>query len=212
MKALSVRAPWWYAILHLGKDVENRDWYTNFRGTVWLHAGKWWSAEEVADDWSWSVAEMYRKANPGRAKLPVPKPSMDEMKAGCGCLVGTVDIVGCVMHHDSPWFVGKHGFMLANPFALARPIPFKGALGFFEVPEVQGSVVRGQGSGREDWMAADEIEFHAPALGLVEIAREPRPLDQSELWGDPEPLSSMSARVDLTVPDMTAKQNIGRRG
>ena len=39
MKALSVRAPWWWAILH-GKPVENRDWHTNFRGVVLLHASK----------------------------------------------------------------------------------------------------------------------------------------------------------------------------
>ena len=37
MKALSVRAPWWWAILH-GKPVENRDWYTRVRGRVALHA------------------------------------------------------------------------------------------------------------------------------------------------------------------------------
>lgn len=49
MKALSVRAPWWWAILH-GKPVENRDWYTNVRGRVLLHAGKWWEPEEVRLD------------------------------------------------------------------------------------------------------------------------------------------------------------------
>ena len=46
MKALSVRAPWWWAILH-GKPVENRDWQTNYRGEVLLHASKWWN---IGDD------------------------------------------------------------------------------------------------------------------------------------------------------------------
>ena len=50
MKALSIRAPWWFAILHFGKDIENRTWATNFRGTVYLHAGKWFEREEVAWD------------------------------------------------------------------------------------------------------------------------------------------------------------------
>lgn len=36
MKALSVRAPWWWFILHAAKDIENRDWSTRFRGTVYL--------------------------------------------------------------------------------------------------------------------------------------------------------------------------------
>lgn len=30
MKALSIKQPWVYAIFRLGKDIENRDWPTNF--------------------------------------------------------------------------------------------------------------------------------------------------------------------------------------
>ena len=54
---------------------------------------------------------------------------------GRGCIVGTVDIVGCVNQSNSRWFFGEYGFQLANPVAFERPIPFKGALGFFDVPE-----------------------------------------------------------------------------
>ena len=50
MKALSVRAPWWWAILH-GKPVENREWYTNVRGRIVLHASKWWNWEALKEDW-----------------------------------------------------------------------------------------------------------------------------------------------------------------
>ena len=142
MKAISVRAPWWYAILHLGKDIENRDWYTNQRGTVWLHAAKWHDEFGISDVLRYDVAPMYREAKRLDLKLPVgsnqilmPPPVLDDFKAARGCLVGKVDIVGCVMSHASPWFCGKHGFVLANPVALPKPIPFKGALGFFEVPD-----------------------------------------------------------------------------
>ena len=38
MKVLSVRQPWAWAIIHGGKDVENRNWYTSFRGTLAIHA------------------------------------------------------------------------------------------------------------------------------------------------------------------------------
>jgi hypothetical protein len=39
--ALSIRQPWAHAVLHLGKDVENRDWRypPTHRGTVIVHAG-----------------------------------------------------------------------------------------------------------------------------------------------------------------------------
>jgi hypothetical protein len=47
--------------------------------------------------------------------------------------VGEVSIVGCVTESDSPWFHGPYGFLLADPIAYKKPIPFKGRLGFFNV-------------------------------------------------------------------------------
>lgn len=128
MKALSVRAPWWWAILH-GKPVENRDWYTNFRGTVWLHASKHWSRREIEEDLE-DIAFMAEKDG-----LVLPKVNLDYMLDSGGCIVGSVEIVGCVTEHPSAFFVGKFGFVLRNPAALAKPVPVKGALGFFDVPD-----------------------------------------------------------------------------
>jgi hypothetical protein len=128
VKALSVRAPWWWFILHGGKDIENRDWYTNRRGTVLLHAGKWWKDEEVYYEWMSVV---------GIAPSVVVHAGLTlaDLRSSCGCIVGKVDIVGCVSESPSNWFGGKYGFVLANPVAFAKPIPFKGALGFFDVPD-----------------------------------------------------------------------------
>jgi hypothetical protein len=133
-KALSVRAPWWWAILH-GKPVENRDWYTGVRGRVYIHASKFWKIDEISDDWD-DVKYMAEKD-----KIAMPLPSSGELTAfttamrdAGGCLVGTVEIHGCVQQHPSAFFVGKYGFLLRNPFILPKPVPYKGALGFFEVP------------------------------------------------------------------------------
>jgi len=38
MKALSIKQPWVHAILHEGKDIENRSWQRSFRGWLALHA------------------------------------------------------------------------------------------------------------------------------------------------------------------------------
>lgn len=127
MKALSVRAPWWWFILHAGKDIENRDWPTRFRGTVYLHAGKWFGKEEILDDYYSMRATVLLNAD-------LPRVTLDDWKSSGGCLVGMVDIVDCVSKSDSPWFFGKYGFVLRNPRPLPAPIPFKGQLGFFEVP------------------------------------------------------------------------------
>ncbi len=128
-KALSIRAPWWWLILHAGKDIENRDWPTNFRGTVYVHASKWWKLDEVADDMMEAIA-IHEGSGVGSGKVVTYR----EMKDCGGCIVGTVEIVDCVSDSLSEWFFGDYGFVLSNPVAFAIPIPCKGALGLFTVP------------------------------------------------------------------------------
>ena len=38
MRALTIKQPWVHAILHEGKDIENRSWQRHFRGWLALHA------------------------------------------------------------------------------------------------------------------------------------------------------------------------------
>lgn len=129
MKALSIRAPWWWYILNGGKDIENRSWPTRVRGRVLVHAGKRWVKEDIALD-AWDAEEMGTKAG-----VHLPLLNWQAMRECSGCIVGAVEIVDCVAHSDSPWFVGDYGFVLRNPLIFAKPIPFKGALGFFGVPD-----------------------------------------------------------------------------
>lgn len=130
MKAISVRAPWWWFILHAGKDIENRDWPTRFRGTVLLHASRWWRLDEVQED-SADAIECY---NAAKRLIANKEFTYRELRDIGGHIVGKVDIVDCVSSSDSPWFFGKYGFVLANPVAFERPIPCKGALGLFDIP------------------------------------------------------------------------------
>jgi len=44
----------------------------------------------------------------------------------------------CVVHSSSPWFVGPYGHVYSNPIEFKKPIPFKGALKFFDVPVPDG--------------------------------------------------------------------------
>jgi hypothetical protein len=46
MKALSIRQPWAWLILNAGKDIENRDWPTHFRGRFLIHASKGMTHDE----------------------------------------------------------------------------------------------------------------------------------------------------------------------
>jgi hypothetical protein len=125
MLALSIRQPWAWLILHAGKDVENRNWPTRVRGRVLVHAAKGMTRDEWADAWTF--------AHGSGASVKAIEAGLRRDTILRGGVVGTVEIVGCVSESDSRWFVGDYGFVLSNP----RPLPFvpwKGALGFFDVP------------------------------------------------------------------------------
>lgn len=128
MLAISIRQPWAWLILNAGKDIENRDWSTRVRGRVLVHASKGMTRDEYLDALD-TVHEISRR-RPFPPGLTLP--AFDELERGG--IVGSVEIAGCVTQSQSPWFFGYYGFELRD----ARPLPFipyKGALGFFDVPE-----------------------------------------------------------------------------
>ncbi|MDM8540249.1 ASCH domain-containing protein [Desulfococcaceae bacterium HSG9] len=113
MKALSVRQPWAWLIVHGYKDIENRTWKTAFRGRFLVQAGLKFDYQGYAD-----VLNQF--------EISLPPVSMFDL----GGIVGVAAIVDCVNQSDSPWFSGPYGFILKNP----QPLPFsalRGQLGFF---------------------------------------------------------------------------------
>lgn len=104
MKALSIRQPW---AQHASKGMTKHEWN---------------DAMDFVD-----------------GTFPLDRENALCRRARCcnspkGGIIGLVDVVGCVMEHDSPWFFGRFGILLVNP----RPvhfIPFKGLLGLFNVPD-----------------------------------------------------------------------------
>lgn len=122
LPALSIRQPWAHAILHAGKDVENRNWPTRFRGRVLIHAAKGMDEDDV---------DGFRDLLATRS---IATPALKGLKVGDlqrGGIIGEVEIVDCVRASGSPWFVGDWGFVVRNP----RPIAFapcRGMLGFFK--------------------------------------------------------------------------------
>ncbi len=49
MKALSIRQPWAWLVANGHKDIENRDWATNFRGRFLIHAAKSMTRDEYEE-------------------------------------------------------------------------------------------------------------------------------------------------------------------
>lgn len=133
MRAISIRAPWWWYILYAGKDIENRDWPTSYRGPVLIHASSWWVHHEARDD-NLSARRMAVDAGYGGI-TPNTAEAREWMQPRGGHIVGVAEIVDCVEASDSPWFVGRYGFKLGTVSAFKHPIPCKGALGLFNVPD-----------------------------------------------------------------------------
>lgn len=119
--ALSVRQPWAWAILHAGKDIENRAWRPanpaiRFRGRIAVHASKGMTQAEYAD------------ASEFMARIGVNCPEFGSLQRGG--IVGSVTIVNAVGSSASPWFFGPVGLVLEDPTPTDF-IPSIGALGVF---------------------------------------------------------------------------------
>ena len=130
MKAITVRQPWAWAIINAGKDIENRSWNTHFRGRVAIHAAQGMTRDEYERGYK------FIKGIKPRAKIP----AYEDLERGE--IIGTVEIVDCVQDSSSPWFFGEYGFVLSRPRKLPEPIPCKGALSFWDVPQDIESLIK----------------------------------------------------------------------
>lgn len=121
MKALSIRQPWAWLIVNGYKDIENRSWHTKHRGRFIVHAAKGMTRQEYADVASFADIEH-----------GINIPQFDELQRGG--IIGSVELLDSLDTSASPWYMGQIAFLLHAPQALPF-VPFKGQLGFFDVPE-----------------------------------------------------------------------------
>lgn len=142
LRVLTVRQPWAWAIIHGGKDVENRVRSLGpYRGPVAIHVAGAYAVDgldlpalnDARDAWCDSV-DCDGTAHP--------------WTSGVGHVIGVVDLVD-VHHADqvtptfcgicpegccgcSPWAMPDHHHLeLANPRPLTTPIPARGRLGLW---------------------------------------------------------------------------------
>ena len=108
-RAISIRQPWAYAILHLGKDIEYGPMRTHFRGRILIQASL-----KVEED---EAREL----------------KLDPEKLSTGAIVGSVEVVDCIR---GEWANrGRRHWVLKNPRFLAKPVPFEEALGFIRISD-----------------------------------------------------------------------------
>lgn len=146
MKAITIKQPWASLIVHGIKDIENRTWkcpekYIGQR--VLIHAGKSKDKREKP------------LLTEGQCKLAGGVSGYGTHIFGnTGAIIGSVEIVGCVVNHSSIWAektenytvgmnpklheatTGKkviYNWVLANPILFEKPIEnVKGKLSFWD--------------------------------------------------------------------------------
>lgn len=161
VKALSIRQPWAWAILHAGKDIENRTAAAVAHGMkpgrIAIHAAKGMTRDE------YEHARNFMRS----IGVTVPLPF-------ClirGAVVGTATVTAIVKEHQSPWFFGPRGLVLTDVKPLPQPIPAIGALGYF------------------NWKPSGEQEVAKPWMSAwpdepVRARRPAEPVErQDELFG-----------------------------
>lgn len=113
IKVLNIAQPNAHNVMFNGKNIENRNMPSSFRGTIAIYASKTYNKDRFEDQ-------------------PVKKE-----ECTFGCIIGFVDIVDCiteseVKNNTKEWFHGPYGYVFENVVVLKAPV---------EVLPPQGAVV-----------------------------------------------------------------------
>jgi hypothetical protein len=123
MKAITIHAPWAWAIIHGHKRFENRTWRTQHRGLLAIHAGDSRSSDQLG-------IKTIRSAG-------IEPPTIDELDAIRGTIVGTVELVDIISLENAPdvdpFVSGPFCFVLINPILYDRPKATRGNLRIWEM-------------------------------------------------------------------------------
>lgn len=143
MRIMTVRQPWAWAIIHGGKDVENRtrNLAGDYRGPVAIHAGLTEDKAGYSPQMDALWAEHHERT-PYPPAFPTTRRDQS-IYLEFGAIIGVVDLVGVHPADDtgltgsrpglwptcSVWAERRgHHLVLANPRPLSTPIPYRGAL------------------------------------------------------------------------------------
>lgn len=159
LRILTVRQPWAWAIIHAGKDVENRtrNIAGDYRGPVAIHAGL--QDDDTLLDYGHPMAGLIDPPCPHTRKTSHNSFSCDWCSrvthlrySHQGHIIGIVDLVGahraagsnpgelqrCSPYAGdlcSPWAEPETWHMeIANPRPLTHPYPYRGTLGLRTLP------------------------------------------------------------------------------
>ncbi len=137
---ISIKQPWAWLIAAGWKDIENRSQCFKHRGAIALHASK----VAVDEDEQRFAYDLFVHEYQSRSKYDDGSSTSKAMQfsyatdpnaGSLGAIIGVGTIVGCVHESESRWYMGEHGLVINNPTLFDSPIPWRGALGIWELKE-----------------------------------------------------------------------------
>lgn len=163
MKALTISPPWGFAIFHLGKDVENRvwapspselkpgDWFLVHGGRSPLTGKGVVQETEYGSNFRMSVRQLCADITSDAFPLTLEQTtyllSLGKPREKGGHLfdwstfhlpgiIGAVEFLGCSQAHQSYWAMrGQYHWLLGRRVLFPEPIPCRGALKLWDVPQ-----------------------------------------------------------------------------
>lgn len=146
MKALSIKQPWLWAITNLDKRIENRTW----KPPLWI----------IGQRIALHASKQYDNAGRMAIKEICGTIPLAKYELSLGYIVATAKITGWVNERgfgtglglflpstliDDKWFFGPIGWILEDVQLLDEPIPCKGALRLWNVPQEIAQVIEKAG-------------------------------------------------------------------
>jgi hypothetical protein len=124
MKALSIQQPWLDLILSGRKTIEIRRWRTDYRGLLLLHASR------TVDTWACEDFGISRESlQTGKVLAVAYLATVMQLTKSNWANLHDQAVIG-------PEFEGGYyGWVLRDVRRLTIPIPRRGALGLFDVPD-----------------------------------------------------------------------------
>lgn len=142
LKCLTLKQPWCWAIFYAGKNIENRRWLTNYRGPLYIHAGK--AYDDNGENWiKW--------------KFDIQVPPREELQFGL--IMGAVQLIEIAQNQNqsNDWALpDQYHWIIARPELLITPIPARGNLGIWEF-EVSDEIVKNLQAEKSNWYAGQRL-------------------------------------------------------
>lgn len=142
MRGLSLTQPWATLVAVGAKEVETRSWSTKYRGPVAIHA----SANFPVACRTLCFNRYYADALQA-AGYSLTCRSYREVSLPCGVILATANLVevyqteqiahqlGANERAFGDYAPGRYAWFLERVIRLKKPIPYKGALGLWNVPD-----------------------------------------------------------------------------